>query len=103
MRSTMPAETRFAAPLSVIRSGFVVGQFVRKIDDPRSWGWIAGASELPGRWIFEYASGARVTIDGERLEEFVPTVHQRTLAEQKRGTGFSASITPLSFWPQRAA
>jgi hypothetical protein len=82
---------------------FVVGQFVRKIDDPRSWGRIAGTSELPGRWIFEYASGARVTIDGERLESFVPAPHQRKMVEQKRGTAFSGSITPSFMWPERAA
>jgi hypothetical protein len=59
------------------------GEFIRLVRDPNFWGRIVGPSDLPGRWMFEYPHGARVTVDASALETFEPTAAQRNLTEPR--------------------
>src|SRR4051812_29701707 len=83
---------------------FAPGAFVRLVQFRHLWGRIIGPSETPGRWIFEYAQGARVTNKSEAFEAFTPTPRQLQEVKHWSAGGHEGVTRPtVVAWPERAA
>lgn len=83
---------------SASADAFKFGDFVRLRNHPELWGRIVGPSEMPGRWVFEYSQGARVTNAAEAFEAMEPTAAQR----RQTAARFAelASRRPAAEWPE---